>query len=202
MNMLLALDTIPRLHNILASAFTWILLAGYVIFPGTFTSLQNSDVINDSKSKSEAESTGKEVLRHVAFLPLLWVAAVCCIIGASGMCWLWWRWSENYVWLLNRIFLPGCLNSLAGLVNTLVSVYTAQNRQWSITAKVTVCVTGSCTLVTGLLFVVYNNLVLSKVKRKHEREMQLNGTEDEHEDILHKINRKAREPALEPSSVV
>ncbi|KAF2501223.1 hypothetical protein BU16DRAFT_555717 [Lophium mytilinum] len=93
------------------------------------------------------------------------------------------------------------LDCLAGLVNTLVSVYTAQNRQWSITAKVTVCVTGSCTLIMGLLFVAYNDLVLSRVKRKHEREMQLNET-DEHEDILHTINRKAHEPALDPSSVV
>jgi len=32
MDMLLAMDTIPRLHNILASFFTWILLAGFVIF--------------------------------------------------------------------------------------------------------------------------------------------------------------------------
>jgi hypothetical protein len=32
MTMLLDLDTIPRLHNIYASFFTWILLAGFVIF--------------------------------------------------------------------------------------------------------------------------------------------------------------------------
>lgn len=41
MNMLLALDTIPRLDNMLSSFFTWILLAGFVLFPGTFTSIQN-----------------------------------------------------------------------------------------------------------------------------------------------------------------
>ncbi|EUC60956.1 methyltransferase domain protein [Rhizoctonia solani AG-3 Rhs1AP] len=33
MNMLLELDAVPRFHNMLASFFTWILLAGFVIFP-------------------------------------------------------------------------------------------------------------------------------------------------------------------------
>lgn len=63
MNMLLALDSIPRLHNILASFFTWILLAGFVLFPGTFTSLQN--VQADVSSE-----IGKQVLKVVAHVPL------------------------------------------------------------------------------------------------------------------------------------
>ncbi|KAJ7197517.1 hypothetical protein B0H12DRAFT_1331448, partial [Mycena haematopus] len=33
-NMLLAIDEIPSVYNILASFFTWILLAGFVLFPG------------------------------------------------------------------------------------------------------------------------------------------------------------------------
>jgi hypothetical protein len=40
-NMLLALDDIPTLHNMLAKFFNWILLAGFILFPGTFTSLKN-----------------------------------------------------------------------------------------------------------------------------------------------------------------
>ena len=40
-NMLLALDDIPTLYNMLAKFFNWILLAGFILFPGTFTSLQN-----------------------------------------------------------------------------------------------------------------------------------------------------------------
>lgn len=60
-NMLLALDGIPvcnvldcvsvrcahvspqKLHNMAASFATWILLAGFVLFPGTFTSLQEAN---------------------------------------------------------------------------------------------------------------------------------------------------------------
>ena len=40
-NMLLALDDIPQLHNMFAGFFNWILLAGFLLFPGTFTSLKN-----------------------------------------------------------------------------------------------------------------------------------------------------------------
>ena len=40
-SMLLALDDIPTLYNILAGFFNWILLAGFILFPGTFTSLKN-----------------------------------------------------------------------------------------------------------------------------------------------------------------
>lgn len=52
-NMLLALDGISPLFNILASFFTWILLAGFLLFPGTFASWENepagtpqSDILN------------------------------------------------------------------------------------------------------------------------------------------------------------
>ena len=62
-NMLLALDSIPRLHNMLAGFFTWILLAGFVLFPGTFTSLQNENVVSTGE-------VGKKVLDAVGHVPL------------------------------------------------------------------------------------------------------------------------------------
>ena len=43
-DMLLALDDIPEMSNIMASFFTWILLAGFLLFPGTFTSLQQQQL--------------------------------------------------------------------------------------------------------------------------------------------------------------
>lgn len=101
MTMLLDLDTIPRLHNILASFFTWILLAGYIVFPGTFTSIQDST----TNPLIENNTTAEKVLKHVKNAPLLWIAGFCCGIGVCGMAWLWWRWRNNFVWLINRIFL-------------------------------------------------------------------------------------------------
>lgn len=44
MRMLLALDAIPRVDNLLACFFTWLLLAGFVLFPGTFATLQSIKV--------------------------------------------------------------------------------------------------------------------------------------------------------------
>ena len=120
--MLLGLDAVSPLHNILASLSVWILLAGYIVFPATFNSLQKAsyDANADTKLKSEALQTARN-------LPLLYVAAVACGIGIAGCVWLWWTHRKNYVWVINRIFLPSLLNSVAGLVSTLVNVYSAQD---------------------------------------------------------------------------
>jgi hypothetical protein len=80
MDMLLSLDTIPRLHNILASFFTWILLAGFLVFPGTFTSI--ASLGNDPNIHSQ---TAANILRGVKHVQLLVVAGVCSGIGAGGM---------------------------------------------------------------------------------------------------------------------
>jgi len=194
MDMLLALDTIPRLHTILASFFTWILLAGFIIFPGTFTALGS---IDEDKSASEAT---KYFFKSVKNIPLLVIAGVCCGIGVVGMLWLWWTWRRNYVWLLNKIFLPGCLNSLAGVISTLINVYTQQQKRWSITARVTVIVAGSIMVVTALLFLLYNFWVLDRVKKSHGRDMH--GRYGAAADEPQGIREKLQQPALEPGSVV
>ena len=61
-NMLLAKDKIHMIYNALAGFFTWILLAGFILFPGTFTSLQ--------KAQSELGATGKDVLDVITHVPL------------------------------------------------------------------------------------------------------------------------------------
>jgi hypothetical protein len=50
-----------------------------------------------------------------------------------------------------------------------------------------------------VLFVVYNNWILQKVKEKHLREVE---TEDRHETPVEKVKRKANGLGLEPGSVV
>jgi hypothetical protein len=103
MNMLLAIDQIPRFYNILAACSTWLLLAGYLVFPSTFTSLSKSDVLNTDNGEDAVVK--KAILKTVKNAPFLWIAGACCIIGGAGMVWLWVRWRDNYVWLINRIFL-------------------------------------------------------------------------------------------------
>jgi len=78
--MLLRLDKILILHNILAGAFTWLLLAGFVVILGAFTSIVNSRVL-----QTGARKAGKTVVRTAQNLPLLGVAAASCRISAIGM---------------------------------------------------------------------------------------------------------------------
>lgn len=210
MEMLLSLDTIPRLHNILASFFGWLLLAGYVVFPGTFSSLSSS-LSDKSTSSSVAEAEASRILNSVQNTPLLIIASVACGLAILGLLWLCFLWRHNYVWLLNRIYLPCATNSLAGLISSLVSVYTQKNGAWSIMAKVTAAVEAGAFVVCGLLFVV-NTLMLKRVKRKHGKELTRLEREQQLEDeeaqgggdlgLLEKAGRKLNQPAVEPQSVI
>ncbi|KKY36352.1 hypothetical protein UCDDA912_g03681 [Diaporthe ampelina] len=197
MEMLLSLDKIPRLHNILASFFGWILLAGFIVFPGTFTSIRD---LSDDPDLAENSPTASTVLGHVQNVPLLVVAAISCGIGAVGLLWLAFRWRSNYVWLLNRIYLPGATNALAGLISTLVVVYSQKHGDWNITAMVTGIVEGADLAICGTLF-VFNTLLLKRVQRKHGREME-QFEEGAEEGLFERAGRKLQEPALEPQSVV
>lgn len=98
-NMLLALDKIPRLDNLLASFFTWLLLAGFVLFPGTFANLQTQVVTG---SGGQVEQVAVNAIQHVSLFVIAWV---CTGIAAGGMCWLWYKWMNNYVWIVNKIFM-------------------------------------------------------------------------------------------------
>ncbi|KIJ62240.1 hypothetical protein HYDPIDRAFT_30509 [Hydnomerulius pinastri MD-312] len=160
-NMLLALDDIPPLFNLLASFFTWILLAGFVLFPGTFASWKNQP----------AGDTESQILGLIDNIPLYVIAWVCTGIGATGMLWLWWRWQNNYIWVTNRIFVPGLLNSLAGVISTLTSVYGAQAGTFSTTAKSTIIVTGAVAVICGLLMLIYQFWLLGNIKKEHDRQV-------------------------------
>ncbi|KAG8679631.1 hypothetical protein FRC09_018836 [Ceratobasidium sp. 395] len=240
MNMLLELDAVPKIHNLLASYvqfppfppilcnpviqpryrfFTWVLLAGFIIFPGTFTSIQSLDV--DDPSRSGAE---KWILGRVKNVPLLVIAGVCCVIGAAGMCWLWYRWHRNFIWLVNRIFLydlslhhygqnqpilmflisPGALHGLAGEISTLVNVFSQQGGKFSTTALVTATVTGACTVVCGVLVIFYSFWKLERVKRAHHRMV---GTEEIWDGpgdagIVERAKRRGKELEPEPGVTV
>ncbi|KAI3391724.1 hypothetical protein diail_6865 [Diaporthe ilicicola] len=197
MEMLLSLDKIPRLHNILASFFGWILLAGFIVFPGTFTSIRD---LSDNPELADKSPAARDVLSQVQNIPLLVIAAICCGIGAAGLLWLVFRWRSNYVWLLNRIYLPGATNALAGLLSTLVVVYSQKHGDWNITAMVTGIVEAADLVICGSLF-VFNTLLLKRVKWKHGREMeQFEQAGDE--GLFERAGRKLQEPALEPQSVV
>ena len=102
---------------------------------------------------------------------------------------------------------PATLNSVAGLLTTIVNVYSAQKGVWSITAKITAIVAGSSTAIAGLLFVAYNFWVLGDVRQTHDRELDpeeydRRRNKKNRESMVEKVKRKAHEPALQPGSVV
>ncbi|KAG1733911.1 uncharacterized protein EDB91DRAFT_1057185 [Suillus paluster] len=160
-NMLLALDDIPPLFNIMASFFTWILLAGFVLFPGTFTSLQQQQL-----SGVEAQ-----LLNAISNISLYIIAWVCTGIGGVGMIWLWWRWQRNYIWIVNRIFVPGLLNSLAGIISVLSNIYGVQHGTYSIPGESAMIVTAGVAGVCGCLVLVYHFWLLGNIKKEHDREV-------------------------------
>lgn len=98
MEMLLHLDSIPRIHNIAASLCTWIILAGFLVVPGTFNTFKDSDEFQSASEKSA-------IINSISNVPLLYVSAAFCGFGVLGCIWLWYRWRNNYVWLINRVFL-------------------------------------------------------------------------------------------------
>ncbi|KAL7784374.1 hypothetical protein V8C37DRAFT_357951 [Trichoderma ceciliae] len=165
--MLLQQDDIPLLHTILASIFVWLLLAGFLVFPGTFTSLQHSVETKGDDDHTFGDQAAKLLVRSIKNIPLLVIAAVMCGISATGMLILTIKHAKNYVWIVNKLFLPGMTNSLAGLVSTLIGVYSQQQGTWSITAKITAIVEGASLCVCGSLFLLYQLAFLKQVKASH-----------------------------------
>jgi hypothetical protein len=88
--------------NLCANAANWILLAGYVIIPGTFTSLKRSSEVQDVLQKNGA---GRVVLKTIQNPPLLVIAFLFLITGSAILGWLWVKFKNNYPWLINKIFL-------------------------------------------------------------------------------------------------
>lgn len=88
--------------NFLASASHWILLAGYLVVPGTFTSLKKSE---DFGKTLEGNAAGDAVLNAIQNPPLLTTACFLFAIGLCIMMCLGWKFRHNYIWLMNRLLM-------------------------------------------------------------------------------------------------
>lgn len=146
--MIIDANETPMLFNLYAACASWTVLAGFCIFPGTFTSLQRAEWLHGSEH-------GLRVQSAVQNIPLIPLASCCYLLGLSSLGYLWLRFRQNYVWLLAHIFLPGILNGLSGLLTMLLNVYSAQEGHWSPPAWATLCLiltTLTCTLVACGLY--------------------------------------------------
>ncbi|KAM7196601.1 hypothetical protein V8F33_006100, partial [Rhypophila sp. PSN 637] len=143
-SMVLESHAIPAPYRIGAAFSSWILLAGFILLPGTFTSLGNIS----------KESIPGQIQAFILHVPLLYLSGTCCLIGLMGIGFLWHRFQRNYIWVSTYLIRPGFLNSLSGLLTVLVGVYASHSGAWSITAKITFSVTSVwLALTTGALAV-------------------------------------------------
>lgn len=97
--MVLAAHDAPAFDCLLAAISNWLFLAGFVVFPGAFTSLSHAALLNES----QAGRALQDIMRRST--SLLAVGIVCCVAGAAGIIWVAWKFKRNYVWLVDRIFL-------------------------------------------------------------------------------------------------
>jgi len=97
-NMVLEAHDAPVMQCAVAALSNWIFLAGFVVFPGTFTSLGRAPVLGESQA-------GRVVQGVIQNVPLLVIGMLCCLAGGTGIGWTAWRSRRNYVWLVDRILM-------------------------------------------------------------------------------------------------
>ena len=196
-NLLLSLDKIPRAHNILISVFVWVLLAGFVIIPGSFTSTkrkQDGETVQIPVGGGSA--SGSKLALTPANTAAMVVGLLCIVAGTFGSAWLALRWRRNYIWLLNKLYAPLILNALAGLLATVASVYTQQAGEWSTQAVITAIIEASVLVVSVILFFIYNWWLLKKVRGGPE-DMVADGKEKKEKKKKNKKDKKSKKDKKE-----
>ncbi|KAK2765843.1 hypothetical protein CKAH01_15523 [Colletotrichum kahawae] len=146
--------------SLLAKVFSWLLLAGYIVFPFTFASLRRSQVL---------ESMGKvgQTVSYWVNDCLIALVSVLSGVASIGLAWLWFKWRRNYVWVHLHIIVPTLVNSLIGFLSTILNIYTVHGGQWSATSIATTTVTSWWLVVSCVLCGVYQYL-LDGLRRKVE----------------------------------
>lgn len=196
--MVLSVERIPRSHNILSNVFSWMMLVAFVLAPANFCSPPAAAWGDDSDSGSSSGLGGP--LTSVEFyydVPSKAVLGACFGlfgVGALGVLYLALCWRHNYIWLLNRIYLPLILNSTAGLIACLVSLKVQHGMWWSLSSYVTIGFEGGLLLVSTIMFALINYLLLGKLKREHYRETSRKNFSD--------FVKAGSEPPFAPGSVV
>lgn len=100
--LLLEFERTPLVYSILAPGFAWVLLAGYLVLPGTFASLRSSKTLKPTATKNEI---GSNLYDHIERVPLLWAAGILCCIGVIGELVICWKLKRNLVFLIRKIFM-------------------------------------------------------------------------------------------------
>jgi hypothetical protein len=87
---------VPWWWNLAAAMSSWILLAGFLVLPGAFTSLAKLQLNTNTNNV-----VYKLTQQHM----LLGFGISFCVLGFLGTGVLWLRYRSNHVWLLGRLFM-------------------------------------------------------------------------------------------------
>lgn len=160
---------VPKSHIAWTLFFLWILLVGFVVLPGSFTSdkrKQEGETVEIPLGRSGAD--GEKLSLTPANTAALVIGFVCVLTGAFGISWLALRWRRNHIFLLNRLYTPLILNSLAGMLGTITSVYTQQAGEWGPQAVATIVVEAVVLGFSILFFFLYNYWLMQRVIDSNE----------------------------------
>ncbi|KAK0373208.1 hypothetical protein CLIM01_09421 [Colletotrichum limetticola] len=146
--------------SLLAKVFSWLLLAGYIVFPSTFASLRRSRALESMGVVGYIVSRGLNDF-------LISLASILSGSASIGLAWLWFRLRANYIWVNQQIIIPTLVNSLMGLSSTLLNIYTVHGGEWSATAIVTATVTAWWLFVSCALYLIYRCL-LQRLQRSDD----------------------------------
>lgn len=103
---------------------------------------------------------------------------------------------------LNTVCSPGLLNSLAGLLSTLSSVYGAQHGQYSTTSEITLIATASTTVICGVLTLYYLMWKIRRVKTEHDEIIGKQRAGKHGEGLIERIKRRASERSITVGTLV
>lgn len=89
-------QSVDLYYVILSKVFSWTLLAGYIVLPSTFTTVNRSETFKTMLNN-------EPVLEAFQNPPLLVLASVLFFMSLAGLTYIWWVWKRNYIWSLNNI---------------------------------------------------------------------------------------------------
>ncbi|KAH6869886.1 hypothetical protein B0T10DRAFT_417984 [Thelonectria olida] len=165
--MYLDMDEIHWVYSTAAASCSWFLLAGYLISPSTYTSISESDTLNNTGK------VGKSLMKAVQNVPLIVIASVFCFVATSGLVFLWRQNQNNYFWVKRYVVIPVLTNSAMGLISTILNIYTVREGQWSITAIITASIIGAWLLFSLAVFVAYDGFLIPGLeKNRNDRALQ------------------------------
>lgn len=92
--MILEIDnSINPYYFIFAGFCSWLLLAGFLVSPSTYASVQHTNALDKSGA------VGKSIINAVRNVPLIYIASFACLGATVGLIWLWHRWRPNQIWI-------------------------------------------------------------------------------------------------------